>query len=110
MNSDPLGRFLAVLAILRGNPWYDVTAETVETIANILRNEGQTMAFYVEMSSDPPEKVREMILARTAAHGVVTAPTALFRVECDAKGTERVYLAPRGRAWKRRVVSRMSTQ
>lgn len=110
MNRDPLGRFLAVLTILRGNPWYDVTAETVETIANILRNEGQPMAFYVGMSSDPPEKVREMIMARTEAHGAVTAPTALFRVKCDAGGIERVYLAPRGRAWKRRMESRMSAQ
>jgi len=110
MNSDALERFLGVLAIFRGNPWYDVSAETVETVANILRNEGQPMAFYVGMSSDPPEKVREMILARTEAHGAVTAPTALFRVKCDAGGTERVYLAPRGRTWKRRVESRMSAQ
>lgn len=107
MSNDPLGRFLAALEVLRAHPWYDVTAEGVETIANVLRAEGKPMAYYIGKSSDPPESVRQMILGRTATHGNVTAPAALFRVEMDEGGAERVYLAPRGRAWKRRLEARM---
>lgn len=107
MSEEALDRLLAALRVLRGNPWYDISIESTETLVNVLRREGETLAFYCAFSSDPPAQVRKVILSRTAEYGNVTAPTALFKIERDVEGAERVSLTPRGRRWKRKVLAHL---
>ncbi|APL95981.1 hypothetical protein AI27_14660 [Sphingomonas sp. BHC-A] len=97
MTEDPIGSLSSALGVLRGALWMDVTAETLDIVLAVMRQEGLTVDHYCEMADGNPLRMRRTLRLLAKDNPRVPRSRALMVMEGNLRGFEKINLTPQGR-------------